>query len=65
MLSADDSAVLLQKVLNGSYKTPIEKLTKDYMRYADVSGNGILSADDAAQVLQKVLDGSYKFPAEK
>jgi hypothetical protein len=65
MLAADDAAMLLQKVLDNSYKTPIESLTKDYMRYADINGDGILAANDAAQVLQKVLDGAYKFPVEQ
>jgi hypothetical protein len=65
LLAADDSAVLLQKVLDDSYKTTIERLTKDYMLYADVSNDGILAADDAAQILQKVLDDTRKFTVEE
>jgi hypothetical protein len=64
MLAADDAAMLLQKVLNGRYVMPVERLTKNSLVYADVSGDGILAADDAAQILQKVLDSKYKFTVE-
>lgn len=54
-LTANDSAVILQKVLNNSYNMPIESKTHNYLQYIDVNCDSILTAADAAEVLQKVL----------
>lgn len=63
-LSATDAAAILQKVLNSSFKTPIEKYTDDYVFYLDVDRSGSVDSPDAMMVLQKVLVGTYKFKAE-
>ncbi len=63
-LTANDASLILKKVLDGSKTMPIEKATKEYMKYIDVDGNRILTARDAALVLQKALDSNFKFPIE-
>ena len=64
VLTASDSAEVLQKVLVGSYKMPIESKTDDYLYYVDTDADGVLTASDSAVILQKVLVGTYKMPAE-
>ncbi|MBQ6554872.1 MAG: leucine-rich repeat protein, partial [Firmicutes bacterium] len=64
-LEAADSAVILQKVLNGSYKMPIENETSDYLKYVDVDCDGKITASDSTTVLQKVLNSSFKMPVEE
>lgn len=64
ILTANDAAIVLQKVLNNSYKMPIENIGDNYMDYADVDCDGILTSADAAMVLQKVLNSGYKMPVE-
>jgi hypothetical protein len=59
ILTANDCAVLLRKVLNGSYAMPIEEKTDSYFKYADVTDDGILAADDAAAILGAVLRGGW------
>lgn len=63
-LEAADSAVILQKVLNGSYKMPIENETSDFLKYVDVDCDGKITASDSTTVLQKVLNSSFKMPVE-
>lgn len=65
ILTAADASILLQKVLNGSYKMPIEDMTSEYKKLADVDGDGELTAGDSAEILQKVLNGSYIFTVER
>ena len=65
ILSAADSAALLQKTLVSTYEMPIQKKTDDWLKYTDVDMDNEISASDAATVLQKVLVSTYKMPAEK
>ena len=62
-LAADDSAFVMQKVLNGSFKMPIEEKTEKFLTYVDVDGGG-LSATDCANIMQKVLNSSFMMPVE-
>lgn len=62
-LAADDSAFVMQKVLNGSFKMPIEEKTEKFLTYVDVDGGG-LSASDCANIMQKVLNSSFMMPVE-
>lgn len=64
VLAAGDSAAILQKTLNASYKMPIEDSVGDYMKFVDVDGQSGLTAGDSACVLQKVLNSAYVMPAE-
>ena len=64
-LEAADAAVILQKVLNNSFKMPIESETSDYMKYIDVDLDNKITAADSAAVLQKVLNSSFIMPVEK
>ena len=64
-ITAADSAVILQRVLNSSFKMDIEKKTSDYMNYVDVDKDKKLTAADASMVLQKVLNNSFKMNIEK
>ena len=64
-LTAGDSAIVLQKVLNGSYKMPIEDVVDDYTAYLDVDLSGKVDAADSSTILQKVLNNSFVMPIEK
>lgn len=59
MLSAQDSAYILECVLN-----PTQELSAEMLKCCDVTGDGIISAQDAAAVLAKVLDSGYMFAVE-
>lgn len=61
VLGADDSANILQKAIDASYKMPVEAVTDDFLSVADIDGDGTLSAADSAYVLQKVIDSSFSF----
>ena len=63
VLTAADSATILQKTLNSSYVMPAEA-NANYMKYIDADNDGSLTAGDSACVLQKVLNDSYKMPVE-
>ena len=63
-LEAADSVVILQKVLNSSYKMPIENAADNYMDYIDVDLDNKITAADSATVMQKVLNNSFKMPIE-
>ncbi len=67
ILTVNDAVCVLQKVLDGNFKLPIEKNKNvdNYMQYADVDDNGILTAADAAAIIQKVLNNNFVFLAEK
>ena len=61
-IAVNDAACVLQKVLNMGIKLPIEEEeTNDYMKYADVSGDGKLTALGAAMILHE----DFVFPVEK
>lgn len=64
-LQAADAAHVLQKVLNGNFKMPIEEKTTDWLGVVDVNASGNLSAEDSAMILQKVLNNGFTMPAEK
>lgn len=67
-LTAADCSHIMQKVLDNSYKTPVEDIIDDYMGVLCVSDKNhadVAVAADAATVLQKILDSSYKFPVEQ
>ncbi len=57
-LTANDSAMVLQKVIDPEFQLSIDD------EYADVDGDGSLTANDAAMILMKVLNIAYVFPAE-
>jgi len=64
-LTAADSAVILQKVLNSSYEAPIEKRTSFYKIYLDTNGDRDITAGDSALVMQKVLNPSTQMANER
>ena len=64
-LTVNDVAVVLDKVLNDSFKMPVEDKENNWMEYADVDSDNRLTSGDAAYILQRVLDSSFKFPVEK
>jgi hypothetical protein len=64
LLSASDAATILQKVLDNSFTTGLEKAGLDYMKYLDVDCNEKLTSADSAVVLEKTLNNSYEMPAE-
>jgi pectate lyase len=67
-LTANDAAVILQKVLDSKFVMGIEEKVTDeatVKTIVDVDGNGTITSNDAAVVLQKVLDNSYTMPCEK
>lgn len=55
VLTAADSTMILQKVLDSNFEMPLEKAVNDYMSYVDLDNNDTLTAFDAAIVLKKVL----------
>ncbi len=63
-VTANDAALVLQKVLNSSFPLPIQEKTNEWMKYADVSGDKKLTATDAAIILQKALDSNFTMPVE-
>lgn len=64
VITGEDAAMTLQKVLNRSYILPMEKLGNGSVRYGDVDGDGVLSANDCALIMQKTLNGSFVLPIE-
>jgi hypothetical protein len=61
--TANDSTMLLQKVLDDSYQLNCEKAYPDtYYYIADVDADYILTANDASTILQRVLDETTVFP---
>lgn len=64
VLSAEDSACVLQKVLNESYTLPIE-VNENWLNIVDVNKDNNLTASDAAIILQKVLNSSFVMKAEE
>ena len=54
-VTASDSALLFQYVLNKSY-IPIESVD---LKYADIDHNNVIDSIDVAHILQKSLDSSY------
>ena len=64
IVDASDSAAVLQKVLNSSYKFVIDNHIDDSLTYADVDYDGKITAADAAAILQKVLQNNFVLPSE-
>lgn len=62
ILTASDSAYILQKTIDNSYKVSIEDKYDYFESILDVDRDGILTANDSAMVLQKVADQSYYMP---
>lgn len=60
VLSANDSAVILQKVLNGSYRPDAESWFHNPIYIMDVDNDNAITASDSAAVLQRVLTERYK-----
>lgn len=54
-VTASDSALLFQYVLNKSY-IPIESVD---LKYADIDHNNVIDSIDVAHILQKSLDSNY------
>lgn len=59
-ITAADSAIVLQYVLNKGVKLDEEALIR-----ADVTGDGSISSDDSAAILQKALRSTYMMPIER
>lgn len=53
ILTAKDSAYVLQKTLDSTFKVPMAD--EEYSVYCDVNGDKVVNADDASLILQKVL----------
>ena len=64
VLSNEDSALILQKVINGNVNLPIEDIPNG-LTLLEVDKDGVLSSNDATYVLQKVLDKKFNMPIEK
>ena len=54
-VTASDSALLFQYILNKSY-IPIESVD---LKYADIDHNNVIDSIDVAHILQKSLDSNY------
>ncbi len=66
LITANDAAIVLQKVLNNAFTTACEEAYPNhYMRILDVTADSILTADDASAILQKALNNAFEFPVEK
>ena len=65
VITANDSAVLLQYVLNKNSVDSAILESEGFQERSDVTGSGELTAEQAAYILQKVLNSSFKFPIEK
>jgi hypothetical protein len=64
-ITANDSAILLQKTLISTFEMPIEKKTDEWLKYSDVDCDNAITANDAVMVLQKALVSTFEMPAEK
>lgn len=53
ILTAKDSAYVLQKTLDSTFKVPMAD--EEYSVYCDVNGDKVVNADDASLILQRVL----------
>ncbi|MCD7777277.1 MAG: hypothetical protein LUH47_02080 [Clostridiales bacterium] len=65
VLTANDSALMLYKLLNDDYVLPGENSGNDYIEITDVDNDGVLTANDCALVLRKVLNSGFVFPREE
>ena len=65
-VTADDSALILQKVLDNAFITSCETAYPDlFTKLTDVSGDSIITAEDASLVLQKSINNAFIFPCER
>gem|GEM_PF-2291828 len=65
VITASDSAFVLQKALLSTFELPIQNETDAWMKYVDVDGNNSITANDAAFIFQKTLVSTFEFPTEK
>lgn len=65
ILTANDSALMLYKLLNDDYVLPGESSGNDYIEITDVDNDGVLTANDCALVLKKVLNIGFILPCEE
>jgi len=63
-ITSNDAAMILKKVLDLDFETPLDSLTDNAVEYLDVDDDGILGSNDAACVITKVLDSEYKFSCQ-
>ena len=63
-ITANDAAVVMQKISVDGYEMPIEKMSENWLKYTDVEGYGKIRDNDAKCILRKVLIKDYKFLAE-
>ncbi|MBR1443904.1 MAG: hypothetical protein IJ583_10285 [Firmicutes bacterium] len=59
-VNVKDAVTVMKKVLDVTFIMPIENKTKDWLQYADMSGDKILGADDAALIFKKSYDENEK-----
>ena len=65
-ITADDSALTLQKALDNAFVPPCQEKYPDiYKRVIDVNADGKITADDSAIILQKTLNNAFVFPSER
>lgn len=65
IISANDAAMILNKVLDNTFIADLEKKLDNAFEYLDVNSDNTLTAGDAAAVLSKALNNLYIFEAEK
>lgn len=53
ILTAKDSAYVLQKTLDSTFKVPMAD--EEYSVYCDVNGDKVVNADDASLILQRSI----------
>ncbi len=64
-VTAEDAALLMQKVLRSEFVLSIEeKYPAVFRLFTDVDGDGIFTSSDVAHILQKSLDSGYKMPVD-
>ncbi|MBQ7265242.1 MAG: hypothetical protein IJS61_04000 [Firmicutes bacterium] len=64
-ITSNDSAIVLQKVLQAENVMPIEEAKENYMSLIDVNQDDKLTSSDAAFILQKALNNLFEMPIEK
>ncbi len=64
-LTAADSALILQRVLDNTTKIPVENTEQGHMYYLDVNRDNALTAEDASYILSKALNGELLFKTDE
>jgi hypothetical protein len=62
VISANDAALVLQRVLDADTLTPVEVKYASGQHYIDVDASGSITANDAACILAKVLNDEFELP---